>query len=222
MSAPAGDSGVDLVLDNRKLILGFGILMVLCGAFFVLGFVEGKRQAARPAPETAPDAASRADPTRPASVSAAGTAGVATPNGPEDAALREQLQWYRNVKPGSEAPKHQPGVPGADKPAAPAVVAPAPSSPAPPPAAPPLPAPSRPTYSVQIGAFRQLKEAEAKAAMVKAKGYRCVIEPPREADGLYLLKVGRYEARADAVAMRHRLKKDGFSTLIKSNLIKSN
>ena len=58
--------------------------------------------------------------------------------------------------------------------------------------------------------------------MVKAKGYRCVIEPPREADGLYLLKVGRYEARADAVAMRHRLKKDGFSTLIKSNLIKSN
>ena len=29
MSAPAGDSGVDLILDNRKLILGFAILMVV-------------------------------------------------------------------------------------------------------------------------------------------------------------------------------------------------
>jgi cell division protein FtsN len=209
MSAPAGDSGVDLILDNRKLIFGFAILMVLCGAFFVLGFVEGKRQAARSAPEAAPDAARPADATRPATASPAGTAGAATPNGPDDAAVREQLQWYRNVKPGSEALKHQPGALGAEKPAPPAAGVVAPSSPAPP--------PSRRTYSVQVGAFRQLKEAEARAATVKAKGYRCVIEPPREGDGLYLLKVGRYEARADAVAMRLRLKKDGFSTLIKSH-----
>src|SRR5436309_3906495 len=175
MSAPAGDSGVDLILDNRKLILGFAILMVLCGAFFVLGFVEGKRHAARSAPEAAPDAARPADATRPATASPAGTAGAATPNGPDDAALPEQLQWYRNVKPGPEAANPQPGAPGAEKPAPPAAGVVAPSSPAPPP-----PTPPRRTYSVQVGAFRQLKEAEARAATVKAKGYRCVIEPPRE------------------------------------------
>ena len=38
------DAGTELILDNRKLILAFGALAVVCGAFFVLGFIEGKRQ----------------------------------------------------------------------------------------------------------------------------------------------------------------------------------
>ena len=52
--------------------------------------------------------------------------------------------------------------------------------------------------------------------MLKSKGYESTIEPsiPRS---LYHLKVGRFDSRAEAAAMELKLKRDGFSTLIKKN-----
>jgi cell division protein FtsN len=197
---PSTEPGADLILDNRKLILGFGILILLCGAFFVLGFVEGKRQVVRaPAePQNAP-----------------GERGAVRPGSSDDKAMREQLEWYRNVKPQQDARKQEPAQPPAVVPPAapPAQKASAPATTVPGPAT----RQSATVYSVQVGAFRQLKEAESKASMLGAKGYRYVIEPPKTPDGLYLLKVGRYDSRTEAVATQLRLKKDGFSTLIKSN-----
>jgi hypothetical protein len=38
------EAGHELVLDNRKLIIAFAVLIAICGAFFVLGFMEGRRQ----------------------------------------------------------------------------------------------------------------------------------------------------------------------------------
>jgi cell division protein FtsN len=73
------------------------------------------------------------------------------------------------------------------------------------------------TYSVQVGAFRQRREAEAKATALRERNYEYVIEPTEGAEPLFLLKVGRYESRAEAVAMGLRLKRDGFSTFIKTN-----
>ena len=44
MMDDASESGLELVLDNRKIVIGFVLLIFICGCFFVIGFIEGKRQ----------------------------------------------------------------------------------------------------------------------------------------------------------------------------------
>jgi cell division protein FtsN len=73
------------------------------------------------------------------------------------------------------------------------------------------------SYSVQVGAYRQKHEAEIKAQSLKSKGFEFRIEPPSSPGQLYLLKVGKYASRADAVAMQIRLKQSGFACFIKTN-----
>jgi cell division protein FtsN len=73
------------------------------------------------------------------------------------------------------------------------------------------------SYTVQVGAFRQKKQVDAKAEMLRSKGFDCRIEFPESEEGLYLLKVGRFKSRAEAVAMQLRLKKNGWSSFIKTN-----
>ncbi len=73
------------------------------------------------------------------------------------------------------------------------------------------------TYTVQVGAFRQLKEAESKAESVRAKGFECTIVPPGASSEYYLVKVGQFKLRADAKAMQLKLTKAGFSCYVKSN-----
>jgi cell division protein FtsN len=72
-------------------------------------------------------------------------------------------------------------------------------------------------YSVQVGAFRQKQQVDNKADLLRSKGFDCRIEDPVSAEGLYLLKVGKFKSRAEAVAMQLRLKKSGFSSFIKTN-----
>ena len=212
------DSGLEFILDNRGLIVTFGLLIVVCGVFFVLGFVEGKRQGAAAAVKTATELKS-ADPDRsateipsakPADVEKIPTNTPAAKSGENSGAqaVKEQLDWYSNVsKRGQESAKleppkttvnPQPGQRDVRKAAA--------------------TAPSNATYSVQIGAFRKLEDADKIGAVLKAKGYEYRIDPPVEpGQPLYLLKVGNYGSRAEAVASALRLKKDGFNTFIKTN-----
>src|SRR5687768_9181718 len=160
------DTSVEVVLDNRKLILIFGVLMALCIVFFVLGFVEGKRQGAK----LEADKTTRARLNTPAvsepEARPAGENSAAKPT--EERPVREQLDWYKNVN------QKTPPVPKLPVPDSPVV--------SPPPAAkgpyspekdkfsgmskaanrksPPQPrVSSRTTYSLQIGAFRQRQEA---------------------------------------------------------------
>jgi cell division protein FtsN len=60
-------------------------------------------------------------------------------------------------------------------------------------------------------------EAESKAKALRAQKYDCRIEEPKSPANLYLLKVGSYKSRAEAFAMRIRLKKSGFVSIIKTN-----
>ena len=75
--------------------------------------------------------------------------------------------------------------------------------------------PPKVTYTVQVGAFRQRPDAETKAAAVRAQGYECEVELPQSADKLYLVVVGKFSSRADAVAMQRKLQKNGFSSFIR-------
>lgn len=217
MAESSGESGSEFVLDNRKLIIGFMLLIVICGAFFVVGFMEGKHQAVqalagRPlsVPAVTPsEAATRAGATSP-------TAPVK--NGPaDDRSVREQLDWYKTVQGGDAATRT------ATEPSKSANGGPIqPESVTRPPAGTKKPAAGAkvssgaPAYTIQVGAFHQRHEAESKAEALKSRGYTFVIEPPSTPEGLFLVKVGTFNSRADAVAVERRLRKDGFSCFIKT------
>jgi cell division protein FtsN len=207
MDQPAEGSRLDL--DNRKLIIAFVLLMCVCAGFYVFGFVEGKRQAQKlgeqkvnagvPAP-----ADQQAAPAPSETKTQSAKAPAAPPRA--EKAVKEQLDWYKKVhSPGELSPKDL----MEDKKTAARTRAGAARKSAQP--------PHTSGYSVQIGAFKRKREVEAKAAILKAKGYDYVIQPPGADRDLYLLKVGRFESRAQAYAMQQKLKKDGFGSFIKTN-----
>ena len=223
------DAGAQFVLDNRKLIVGFALLIVLCGTFFVIGFMEGKRQGIQRAKEqllsSATNASAPANPPTGSQERPGGQQGKPL----EEKSVREQLEWYKSVNKREETAAALPAGPGkttepasktktaAGETAPPVVAAGAPARKTEAAPKPRAAAASKVTYSVQVGAFRQRREAEAKAAALKARNYEYVIEPTEGSEPLVLLKVGRFESRAEAVATQLRLKKDGFSTFIKTN-----
>ena len=217
MAQPSAESGREFVLDNRKLIIGFMLLIVICGAFFVVGFMEGKRQAVQARSER-PTSGPAGMPSEAAARSGATPPATPAKNGPgEDRSVREQLDWYKTVQGGDKATKTTAEAPKVSK-AEPAqlekVTRPAAETQKP--ADMPKASSGGTTYTVQVGAFRQRHEAESKAAALKTKGYTFVIESPATADGLFLVKVGSFNSRADAVVMERRLMKDGFSCFIKA------
>jgi cell division protein FtsN len=204
------DLGLELVLDNRKLILLFAGLILVCGLFFVIGFMEGKRQ--RLVAADKPDEQQVADTAEPA----AGGRPDQTETSAASGNVQEQLDWYKSVNKRGEpdASLVEPAKPAVE----PAKSAPEPAKPATERAPPQVkPAGGKTVYAVQIGAFRKREEAEARAGALKSKGYPFYIEPPKAPEQFYLLKVGRFAAREDAQAMQSRLKKDGFATFIKPN-----
>jgi cell division protein FtsN len=213
MDNKSTESASELVLDNRKLVIGFLLLLIICGTFFVIGFMEGRRQGLQArvdniAPAT--PAESIAETTDQQAEAVPAPAGKSENSAAEEG--REQLDWYKNVSQNRrpEAKITQPKK-TAEKPAS------TPKKPA------ESTAPKSTTgstatvvYRVQVGAFRQQREAQALADALKSKGYSCEIEPPGTSDDLYRVKVGAFRSRAEAVATQLRLKKDGYSSFIKS------
>ena len=211
MERNATQSGYELVLDARRLIVGFALLIFVCGAFFILGFVEGKRQAVQAslAQPGAPTPTVLPEPPKtdrgPASV--AGVPGKAA-----DRTSPDQLDWYDRVseKRADQTALQQPPAAAAARP--PGTVEPKTKVTVAAPKAVP-----KALYSCQVGAFRLRKEAEAKAAALKSRGYDSFIEPPQTAGSYFLLKVGQFETHTEAAAMQLRLRKDGIATFIKTN-----
>ena len=95
MNQTGADSGTEFVLDNRKLIITFLVLVVVCGAFFVIGFMEGKRQAVPTRVERTPSdpAAGTEAQARGPDAKAADRPTESTPI--EDRSGSAQLDWYQ-------------------------------------------------------------------------------------------------------------------------------
>jgi cell division protein FtsN len=203
----SSDSGYELILDNRKLIIAFIVLILFCGCFFVIGFVEGKRQGNQAGSQSAAESAVKPvvdeakELERPAVVADPGTPAV------KENAEKQRLNWYKNVS--GQEQKNEIAPP-------PAEPAPAPKKETVKPAAVSAPA-TQAVYTVQVGAFRQRQQVEVKAQLLRSKGFDCRIEVPQSPEDLYLLKVGRFKSRAEAVAMQLRLKNYGIGSFIKTN-----
>jgi cell division protein FtsN len=218
MNPNANDNPNELVLDNRKLIIAFLLLIVTCGAFFLIGFMEGKRQGqSSRADLQVPPVVGASKPAYPTPTSGEPTA--ATGGQPVDnSAIRSQLDWYGKVNaPTSKQEKDAVRPKPAQPPPARQIAVERAAAPAP---------TKRETetrvgatasrYHVQVGAFRQSDQAKSQVAALQAKGYVCSIIPPSQAGGLYLVRVGDFPSRTDAVGMQLRLKKDGFSSFVKT------
>jgi cell division septation protein DedD len=166
------DPGRELVLDNRKLIIVFGLLIGICCCAFVLGFIEGKRQGIQHGNQAAGE-----------SLQKGGTRETtATPAEP------------KHATPAASAPAKPDSAEQSRPSAEPAV-----------------------TYSVQVGAFKQKSQLDARAKTLRQKGFQVWTEEPEAPDNLYLLKVGKFRSRPEAVAMQLRLKRAGISSFIKTN-----
>jgi cell division septation protein DedD len=201
MENRAPESGLELVLDNRKLIIAFVLLLAVCGCFFVLGFVEGKRQGTQEAVRNISpgSGAEKAD--------TGAVAGTPEKKEIQEPAAKEQLDWYKNVgnkstPPARSTEKHAVSLP--QQAGAPPAVANAGKT----------AVSGKASYSVQVGVFKDRSRVEAVARRLKAKGYQYYIEPFDS--GGFSLRVGRFDSRAEAVALSHRLKADGFPALIKA------
>jgi len=229
------ESGHELVLDNRKLIIAFVVLIAICGCFFVVGFIEGKRQGFQDGQASA-ETAHKANPAsvqaqtqKPAAADASAAPvkensaspqlnwpKVVTAGDPKDTSLTAKAVTEPASKPVKEPvkdtvikPVKEAAKEAGKKPAAESGPKPKPQANA---------ARSEPVaYSVQVGAFRVRHEVETKAKMLRSQGYDCRIEEPKSPEDFYLLKVGKYTSRAEAIDMRNRLKKSGYDPFIKAN-----
>jgi cell division protein FtsN len=205
MSEREIESGFELVLDNRKLIVAFAVVVLICGCFFVWGFMAGKRQGMQLSAVAGPGAAPVAG-TQNSPAQGVGQDAAEVPSMEQDA-VQQDLDWYKSVSnEGSDAAVVLPPAPS--EPEIEAAETPAPVSAADADGA---------AYTVQVGAFKGSPEAEAHAQNVRSKGFDSRVEPPESPGQLYLVKVGKFDTRAEAVAVRRRLEKSGFSCFVKTN-----
>ena len=80
-----------------------------------------------------------------------------------------------------------------------------PPSPAPKPAV-PAPAAAAGTFTIQVGAFKDKGSAESVVSRLKGKGFAAFVVPAEGDDGLILVRVGSYAARADAERVEAKLR----------------
>ena len=209
-------AGIEVELDNRKIILAFVVLIAICGGFFVLGYMEGKRQGYQAGMQTAAEVGTTESPVA-AQAQLPETETIKDSAVPKSDAVDQPLNWYKNVNRGegnaeiepraaTESPKTntvkaEPAVKSPGKAKTEAISIDSGSI----------------SYTVQVGAFIKQEEAETRGQELQAKGFKYRIEPPVPPDRFYFVKVGDFDTKADAVAMQLRLKESGFSCFIKSN-----
>jgi cell division protein FtsN len=188
------ESGFELELDNRKLIIAFAVLILVIGCFFVWGYMIGKRQGQLAAiADSGSAAGSVTDETL--SPKANTDNSIAEGSSPETDEAQQNLDWYQSVnKKGEESAEDQQVRKSVSKSSA-----------------------VSETYSVQVGAFKESREAEDLARSLRSKGFESRVDPPGSSGQFYRVKIGRFSTRAEAVAMEQRLKNNGYDCFVKKD-----
>jgi cell division protein FtsN len=200
-------------VDNRKIIIAFVLLFGICVACFVVGFKEGKRQGYQVGYQTALESMPRKDGSaalQPAAdpVPAAGSSAAAKQE-PAD----QPLDWYKSVSRRETEPEPISPAPTMEtKPKTPETQAQAAAAKE----SKPEEKKNTAAYTVQVGAFLHKNELEIRAKLLRDKGFEYWTEDPQTPGDFYLLKVGKFSSRAEAVAMQLRLKKSGFPSFVKT------
>ena len=82
---------------------------------------------------------------------------------------------------------------------------------------PPAPTPEIPSsFTVQVGAYSDIRTVNQQILRLGAKGYPYrIVEPGEQGNQAYLIWVESFDSRAGAEALEKRLKEDGFTTFVK-------
>ncbi|MDR0842731.1 MAG: SPOR domain-containing protein [Acidobacteriota bacterium] len=232
------DNESDLELDNRKLVMIFVGLLVICGCFFVMGRLSVRYDGVagtEVADSSAKESAGLNDLDDPGLENYNRLTGiVSTPEASAPSAVTDEpSRLAATTASAPVAANTPPAVPDAPVTQAPPVATAVPDAPKPtpkqaverikevakkvlPPAT-PAPPSDKSTWSVQVAAFHARREVENKARELKAKGFDPRIEVPQPPDEWYRLKVGKFATRAEANAMAGRVKDSGFDAIVKEN-----
>ena len=68
-------------------------------------------------------------------------------------------------------------------------------------------------YTVQVGAFKEKKNADGVAAQLKGKGFAAMV---KKVDGLYCVQAGAFKSKANAQKLVEQLKAKGYAAIIKT------
>lgn len=68
-------------------------------------------------------------------------------------------------------------------------------------------------YTVQVGAFKEKKNADGVVAQLKGKGFAAMV---KKVDGLYCVQAGAFKSKANAQRLVEQLKAKGYAAIIKT------
>jgi len=242
--AKNADGQLELVLENRQLLVTFFVIVALCGVFFSLGYIVGRNtlNAVAKAPRMA--SAATETPSKPSSMPHAPEAAQNTPapaateGSPDGQGTGTDLNFYQSVEQKTpdgklippETAAAQGGTTGgagaaarppAEKPPAPPTPTPAQAAPvaAPPPAAQPEAAAGGSAASgegilIQVSALTRREDANALMNILKEKKLPVQVMPGTT-DTLYHVVVGPFKYIKDAERAKAALEQDGFRPIFK-------
>lgn len=205
------DGQVELVLENRQLLLIFFLIVAFCGVFFALGYIVGRNtfsgvarvaQAAsseaeavsKPSPMPPPINSNRNPQNSPDATTSSDQASPAT-----------DLSFYQSAEEKAPeaklVPPESPNTPPSDSSRAPAAEK--------------QPAPVSPEgIYIQVSALTRREDADALVALFKEKKLPVVVTSGTN-DTLFHVLVGPYKTEKDALHAKAMLELDGFRPIIK-------
>jgi cell division septation protein DedD len=215
----------ELTLSSITLLALFFGLVLLCGAFFGIGYTVGRHSSSTPVAAGAPAAPTNS----PVVVEAATTASSALPK-PSASAQAGLPQAATTTPASTPAPADTVSTPPAPAPApTPAAVShPAPVAPVSAPAAPkpaakaPLTAKAAPeadtsssALMVQIASVSHQEDADVLVEALRKRGYNVSVHHDIFGDNMLHVQIGPFPDRTSAYAMRQKLLNDGYNAIVR-------
>jgi DedD protein len=219
------DGQLELVLENRQVLIAFFVIVALCGVFFSLGYIVGRNTFSSVVRVTQAAAGTAEGVTKPSPMSPLPSAAPNPENPPstepggEPAAPATDLNFYQSVEEKTPDAKLVPpetrnASPAPSRP--PAAEKQTPLASAPPPATPPaaLPDAFPPGILVQVSALTRREDAGALVGLIKEKKLPVRVVSGT-GDSLFHVVVGPYKNLKDAEHAKAELEKDGFRPIIR-------
>ena len=186
----------EITLGTGRLLGLFFGLVIVCGLFFSMGFLLGRKTVPEAAAATNTPSLAAAGPEKPSPTRTDAKPDCATPADCTEAA-KEELTFYKAVEQNEPKARLEPA-----------------SAPAPSKTEHPHRAAVASGYMVQVAAVTKQEDAEALVHALRRKSYR-VLATSGSSDKLYHVQVGPFSELKDAESTRTKLISDGYNPILK-------
>jgi DedD protein len=198
----ANSQDTEITLGTGKMLALFFGLVVVCAAFFGVGFSLGRDSMKAAAPDEASSPVPAGVVVRPAG--ARSSAAMAAKEQPANSLPAAEKGYVQSAAAASPAPTTTP----LDQNSTGAAPKPAPHDPM-------LPVTAAGIYFVQVAAVSKQEDAEALVSALKKKQYPAFASGNVPADKLIRVQLGPFADVKDAESVRARLISDGYNPILK-------